>query len=134
MATTNLTDNRFVRANAPLFHVVTSHVDQFEGCEAVHDLSTYFQLISRARELYGFERGRELVQAVLVENVNPSDFSNFAFSEVNNETAETLIELIDGWLGTLSVDEIVERLMAKVKELESIGLRGISFNDIDWVS
>ena len=112
---------------------MTSHVDQFEGCGGTHDLNTYFNLIARARELYGFERGIELVQAVLVENVNPSDFHNFAFSEVNNETAETLIELIDEWIGTLSVDEIVERLVGKVKELESIGLRGISFNNIDWV-
>ncbi|MGX7076151.1 hypothetical protein ACWOBG_08285 [Globicatella sanguinis] len=38
---------------------------------------------------------------MLVEVVHPSDFHNFAFSEVNNETAETLIELIDGWIGTL---------------------------------
>ena len=133
MTTTNLTDNRFVHANDPLFQVVNSHVDQFEGCGGTHELNTYFNLIARARELYGFERGIELVQAVLVENVNPSDFNNFAFSEVNNETAETLIDLIDGWLGTLSIDEIVERLMSKVKELESIGLRGISFNDIEWV-
>lgn len=133
MTTTSLIDNRFVRANAPLFQVVKDHEKLFEGCDGIHELNTYFNLIARARELYGFERGIELVQAVLVENVNPSDFNNFAFSEVNNETAETLIELIDEWIGTLSVDEIVERLMSKIKELENVGLRGISFNDIEWV-